>query len=80
MDISFLDFSNEGKNESEYFIEHRFDQSIFSMVLKSFGIRPLARYVPVDGHSLKSQFRGLFHPIWTSRNRYGNTIKKLKFH
>lgn len=80
MDISYLDFSNEGKNESDNFIEHRFDQSIFSMVLKSFGIPPLARYVPVDGRSLKSQFRGFLHPIWTSRNRYGKTIKKWKFH
>lgn len=75
-DITFLDFSNEGIMESEKFIEHRFDQSILSMVLKSYGISSLPKYVPVSGHSVKSQFRGITHPIWTSRNRFGKSIKR----
>jgi hypothetical protein len=74
LDISYLDFSNRGASESNQFKEHRFDQSIFSLVLKSFEINPIPNFLPVDGHSLKSQIRGLNHPFWSSRNRNGKSI------
>lgn len=75
-DISYLNYSSDGVEESPSFKEHRFDQSIFSLVLKSFGISPIANFTPVDGHSFKSQLRGFNHPFWTSRNRHGKTIKR----
>jgi hypothetical protein len=77
LDIAYLDFSNAGASESAIFIEHRFDQSIFSLVLKSFGIDAIKNFTPVDGHSVKSQIRGFSHPVWTSRNRYGQSIKRI---
>jgi len=76
LDISYLDYSNTGASESAKFKEHRFDQSIFSLVLKSFGIDPIKNLTPVDGRSIRSQIRGFSHPIWASRNRYGQSIKR----
>jgi hypothetical protein len=76
LDISYLDFSNTGVSESPNFKEHRFDQSIFSLVLKSLGIDSIKNFTPVDGHSVRSQIRGFSHPIWSSRNRYGQSIKR----
>lgn len=76
LDISYLDFSNSGAAEANAFKEHRFDQSIFSLVLKSFGISPIPNFLPVDGRSFRSQVRGVSHPFWSSRNRNGKSIKR----
>ena len=76
LDVSYLDYSNSGVGESANFIEHRFDQSIFSLVLKSFGVDSIKNFIPADGRSIKSQIRGFSHPIWSSRNRSGRSIKR----
>lgn len=66
-----LDESPHG--EIPTFVEHRYDQSIFSLVCKSNGIRPMKlRPTPGVG-SWKTLFRGFFHPIWSARNRAGKT-------
>ena len=53
------------------FIEHRYDQSIFSLVCKNNGIKPMMlRPTPGMG-SWKTLLRAVFQPIWTSRNRTG---------
>lgn len=60
-------------NESSYFIEHRSDQSILSMVLK----RRNVYYNRIDlpsGRSTRSAIRGIFEPVWISRNRGGKSI------
>ena len=71
-----LDDSPQGENPT--FVEHRYDQSIFSLVCKSNGIRPMKlRPTPGVG-SRKTLFRAFLHPIWTSRNRTGvSSIPKL---
>jgi hypothetical protein len=60
------------------FVQHRNDQSIFSMVCKKNNITPM-RIKPTPGlGSWKTLLRGFFHPIWTSRNRSGvSTIPRF---
>ncbi len=60
------------------FIEHRYDQSIFSLVCKKNGIKPM-RLRPTPGKgSWKTLLRAFFHPIWTARNRKGkSSIPKI---
>jgi hypothetical protein len=74
--ISTLDLSQSPEGEVETFVEHRFDQSILSLILKSRMISENT-YKQAGGFSgIKSQTRAfLFHPIWTSRNRSGKTIQ-----
>jgi hypothetical protein len=73
-DYAYSNVSPSKTSESLGFVENRYDQSIFSLVCKEFGIKPM-RYTPVAGRSgFKSVFRALFHPIWTSRNRTGISI------
>jgi hypothetical protein len=60
-------------DEYSDFIQHRNDQSIFSMVCKRNNIIPM-RLKPTPGcGSWRTLLRGFFHPIWTSRNRSGVT-------
>lgn len=73
-DYAFSSVSASSAPEKLGFVENRYDQSIFSLVCKEFGIKPI-NYVPAAGRSgFKSVIRALFHPIWTSRNRTGKSI------
>ena len=73
--IRNLDLENEGIYEVDSFVEHRFDQSILSLVIKNRGIK-ISKYVPAAcNRKILSQIRGTFHPIWTSRNRSGKSLK-----
>ena len=74
IDISLLDLSNSGKFEAAGFVEHRFDQSILSLVVKELGLKA-SSYRPPAGTNFFSQLRGLSNPIWSSRNRSGISIK-----
>ena len=72
--INYLDLSPSKNLERTDFIEHRFDQSLFSLTLKSNHIKP-SGLVPAAGKTgLKSIFRASIQPIWTSRNRSGISI------
>jgi hypothetical protein len=72
-----LDLQPSKRPENPAFIENRYDQSSFSLVCKSLGIRPM-NYKPTAGHgSFISRIKGFTHPIWTARNRTGRT-KKIK--
>jgi len=73
-DISNLDLSNEGNLEAEGFVEHRFDQSVLSLTLKELNCLP-SRYRPPAGVTRWSQIRGSTHPIWSTRNRRGDSVK-----
>jgi hypothetical protein len=75
---SKFNFDHGVNGEIPGFVEHRNDQSIFSMVCKKNGIKPI-RLKPTPGRgSWKTLTRAFFHPIWTSRNRGGvSTIPKI---
>lgn len=73
-DISNLDLTNEGNLEAEGFVEHRFDQSVLSLALKDLSCL-FSNYRPPAGVTRWSQIRGLTHPIWSSRNRSGASVK-----
>jgi hypothetical protein len=77
--IKNLDLRTGPECETKTFVEHRFDQSILSLVIKSFKL-PVSCYTPISGKdSILSQLKGMSHPIWTSRNRSGVSIKKKAF-
>lgn len=71
--IEYLDLNPSSKPEFDGFVEHRYDQSAFSLVCKEFKVDKLD-YQPVSGRTWKSKMRGISHPIWTARNRSGNSI------
>lgn len=73
-DYAFSNVSPSKTPELLGFDENRYDQSIFSLVCKEYGIQPM-HYNPAAGRSgFKSACRALTHPIWTSRNRTGTSI------
>ena len=79
--INYLDLSNSKQGDHEDFVEHRFDQSLLSLTLKSFRIKPNG-ITPVAGKTgLLSLLKASTHPIWTSRNREGKSLipKLLRF-
>ncbi len=71
-----LDLSTHVGDLQPNYVEHRSDQSLISLAIKA-SIPNLPLCLPIDGHSQLSQLRGLFHPIWTARNRTGLTTKSL---
>ena len=72
--IEMLDISSPTPEEVPNFIEHRFDQSLLSLIVKRHGLR-ISRYKPAAGNTgFKSQIRAIVHPIWISRNRYPDSI------
>jgi hypothetical protein len=77
--ISQVDLSYKLEQDAE-FVQHRFDQSVLSLTLKNYGIQP-STYIPPSGRGFLSIFtlRGITHPIWSSRNRYGKSIKSKLF-
>lgn len=61
--------------EDESFIQHRYDQSLLSCVVKSLRIQPTTHrpcFLPV---SFKSRVRCFIHPVWSARNRSGIPIQ-----
>jgi len=76
---NLLDFSPSVLPEFPEFIQNRNDQSAFSLVCKKNQVK-IMRYIPTAGTgSLTANFRGLFHPFWTTRNRTSKSVKK-QFH
>ena len=77
--IKNLDLSTSSNGESKEFVEHRFDQSTFSLSLKSLGLKPNI-CAPSGGiTTIGSAFRSFFHPVWTCRNRTGISEIPLSF-
>lgn len=73
-DIKVLDQSISSNGEIEGFIQHRSDQSILSLTIKSLGLLP-SSYIPRSGvNGYRSLFAALTHPIWTSRNRTTKSV------
>jgi hypothetical protein len=72
--IENIDFSISENGESNAFIEHRNDQSLLSLIVKSSDI-PISKYVPPSRpQSFGGKVKGLASPIWVARNRTGVSI------
>lgn len=74
IDLSLFDSNFDLNVEDPQFVAPRNDQSIFSMVCKQAGVRPLIYPPPARAHSKISKVRCFFHPIWVARNRSGQTV------
>jgi hypothetical protein len=75
-DIALLDLSPSPKGEVSTFVEHRFDQALLSLLIKSLK-QAVDSYFPCSGNSgIRSRIRGVIHPIWTSRNRTATSLIK----
>ena len=75
LDISTLDLSTSPGGEVASFVEHRNEQSILSLILKSRQKMPNF-YLHYSGlRTLKSKCIAYVSPIWTARNRTGNSIQ-----
>lgn len=73
-DISMLDLSESPGGEVSTFVEHRNDQSLFSLTIKSMKIVVESYFPMPGGRNLGAQIQAITHPIWVSRNRYGVSI------
>ena len=60
--------------ESQDFIIHRYDQSIFSLLAKSLGYTPITDTPPGQTNSFRGKMRAFFFPFWWARNRTGQSI------
>lgn len=73
---NLLDLNPSLSPEYDGFIENRYDQSAFSLVCKKNRVHVM-NYRPTAGTgSYVSILRGLVNPIWTSRNRKGQSLKR----
>lgn len=64
-------------NEHRHFVSPRHDQSIFSLLCKSFGVTAEDSIPPGDLTRIRTQIRSFFFPFSWARNRSGET--KLSF-
>lgn len=72
--IENIDFSRSALGESEGFVEHRNDQSLLSLLVKSSHF-PISRFVPpARPQSVFGKIKGFVSPVWVARNRSGNSI------
>lgn len=60
--------------ERKDFIVHRHDQSVFSLVLKEFGIQAHLHSIPGQPSNIFRFLIAIKHPFWWSRNRSGKSI------
>ncbi len=72
-DLTMIDDSVT--SESPEFVCHRYDQSIFSCVLKSLKIKPKRHRPCYRPLTPLSRVNCYFHPIWSARNRTGQSIQ-----
>lgn len=72
--IKNIDLSPSLDKESASFIEHRFDQSLLSLIVKTENLE-ISNSRPFGGiNSLRSLLHGLISPVWTIRNRTGDSL------
>jgi hypothetical protein len=72
---SFLLNSSGGEPQSKEFMQHRWEQSIISLIVKSEGIVPLAD----ETYFYPNWSNGLKFPIWAMRNRSGGDAYRRNF-
>lgn len=70
-----FDFSQSYGGENSDFVEHRNDQSILSLMVKSMKF-PISRFVPpAQPRGVAGTIKGLISPVWIARNRTGLSIQ-----
>jgi hypothetical protein len=79
VNIRNVDLSPSKSQENFTFIEHRFDQSVFSLTMKSMQLKSNCKVPPSRVRSIKSLINCFFNPVWTARNRSGVSIIPKKF-
>jgi len=62
------------EDESEELELAKCEQSILSLAIKSQNRVSVMSVPPAGNRGLKSQLRGIFNPVWVSRNRTGESI------
>jgi hypothetical protein len=72
-EVNLMNLEIREKEEDLSFIEHRSDQSLLSILVKSMSIPVNANNLPT-GWTKTSKIRGMVHPVWISRNRTGISI------
>ena len=72
--IHMTDESPSKKTEDDRFLVHRYDQSIFSLLAKSFGFTPISDTPPGNTQTFQAKIRAFFFPFWWTRNRTGMTV------
>jgi hypothetical protein len=69
-----FDFSESYGGEQDGFIEHRNDQSLLSLLVKSMNF-PISRYTPpARPRRGLGSIKGYLSPVWVARNRSGSSI------
>lgn len=71
------DFTNEKPTltgESKSFVGNRWDQGVFSMAVRKFGLDSLESMPPGDISRFKSKIKLFFYPFAWARNRTGQTL------
>ena len=61
-------------NESEELELAKCEQSLLSLAIKSQRRVRAMKVPPAGNRGFKSQLRGVFEPVWLSRNRKGESI------
>ncbi len=64
-----------GENELPGFFEHRHDQSVFSLILKSRDVLPAIPHPPGYDLRFRPRFQNVFEPFWWARNRSGIDLR-----
>lgn len=73
LDLNMIDDSRFA--EDSEFVAHRHDQSIFSCVLKSMKIKPNRHRPCFRPLTPLSRINCYLHPIWSARNKSGESIQ-----
>lgn len=72
---SFLVDPLETESQTDDFIQHRWEQSILSLIVKSEGIQPIED----ETYFYPNWSRGMNFPIWAMRNRSGGNAFRRNF-
>jgi len=72
---SLLVDPSDVESQASEFKEHRYGQSILSLIVKSEGIQPL----PDETWFYQNWMEGLNFPIWAMRNRTGGDVMRRNF-
>ena len=77
-DLTLIDSSIDEEKELPEFIEHRWDQSLLSLLVKNNHFEISDHKPPSGKGKFKSRFKALFFPIWSARNRTGKSNVPIK--
>ncbi len=69
----FTDESQSPNGEDARFIINRYDQSVFSLVVKILGHESIREMPPGGNVRFRAKIRGFIFPFWWSRNRNGSS-------